>query len=204
MARAAWAVVAVGALVISYVACQNTWRGLKQDARENAALARQKAQDANLDETARAVGEHARAAAERAGEGLKKMADNLRPRDEAGAKKEAAPTAAATATSGTRSAAAREVDEAIGKAAAKARESGDEIAHEVKGAAVHVEVARALAADTTIDASHVHVEADEAARTVVLRGSVPDAHQRAAAERIAAAHAAGYQVRNELAAIPAP
>jgi hypothetical protein len=60
----------------------------------------------------------------------------------------------------------------------------------------------ARASDTTIDASHVDVQADDQARTIVLRGSVPDAGQRTTVERIAAAHAAGYQIRNELATIP--
>jgi hypothetical protein len=198
MARAAWAVAVVGALVISYVACENTWRGLRQDARQNAALAKQKARDAGLDDTARNVGEKARAAAERASEGIKKMAEDLRPKDEV------APAATATPTSGTRSRAAREVDEASGKTAAKARELSEEVMQEVKGAAVHLRVEKALASDTTIDASHVEVAADEAKRTIVLRGSVRDTQQRAAAERVAAAFAPGYHVRNELATIPAP
>jgi osmotically-inducible protein OsmY len=201
MARAAWAVVGVGVLVISYVACQNTWRGMKQDARENAALAKQKAQDVDLGDTARNVRDEAREAARQAGDGLKKMADKLRPGDEVAPPADVAPTSAPSANGERPS--SREVDDAIGKVAAKTKETGEEIGGRLKSAAVHLEVEKALARETGLDASRIDVEADEETRTIVLRGSVPDEAQKASAGRIAAERAPGYEIRNELAAVPA-
>jgi hypothetical protein len=183
MARAAWAVVAVGALVVSYVACQNTWRGMRQDTRENAALAKQKAQEAHLDEKARAAGDEVREAARKAGDELKKVAGKLKDKDE---DEVSAPEPNRSAPSN----AAREVNEAVGKVAAKTQE-----------AAVLFEVKKALSGDKSVDASRIDVDVDDATRTVVLRGSVPDAGQKAAAARIAAARAGDYEVRNELAVI---
>jgi osmotically-inducible protein OsmY len=195
MARATWAIVAVGALVVSYVACENTWRGLRQDTEENTAIAKQKARDAHLDDKARAVGADVKDAARKAGDEIKKVAGNLKSRDDAPAAQPSASGAAPSTTS-------REVNDAIGKVAAKARETGEDIAAEVHGAAVHLEVDKALTRETSLDSSHIDVDVKDETRTIVLRGSVPNAAQKVAAERIATEHAHGYQVRNELATIP--
>jgi two-component system response regulator HydG len=56
----------------------------------------------------------------------------------------------------------------------------------------------ALMADAAIDASTIDVDTDENTKTVTLKGSVPNAAQKASAERIAKDKAEGYRVRNLL------
>lgn len=62
----------------------------------------------------------------------------------------------------------------------------------------HADVKAALMADDDIDASRIDVDVQAGTKTVVLRGTVPDARQKTAAERIARDKAQGYTVRNEL------
>ena len=49
-----------------------------------------------------------------------------------------------------------------------------------------------------IDASHIEVDTDANTRTVTLKGTVPTAAQRTAAERVARQDAPGYTIRNLL------
>lgn len=65
-------------------------------------------------------------------------------------------------------------------------------------AATTTSVKSALMADKSVDASHIDVDTDGAAKIVTLKGRVPSDGQRAAAERIARAKADGYTVVNEL------
>jgi hypothetical protein len=58
-------------LMFSWVACDDTWSGLKKDTKENTAVAKEKAKDAHLDETAKEVAAKAKAVAVAAGEELK-------------------------------------------------------------------------------------------------------------------------------------
>ena len=51
-------------------------------------------------------------------------------------------------------------------------------------------------------ASHIDVDTDNDSHTVTLRGSVPTAAQKAAAGQIAARHAAGYRIKNDLRVVP--
>jgi osmotically-inducible protein OsmY len=60
-----------------------------------------------------------------------------------------------------------------------------------------------MAADD-VDASAIDVDTDEATKTVTLRGTVPAAGQKAAAERIAREKAEGYTVRSQLKVARAP
>ena len=90
----------------------------------------------------------------------------------------------------------------VGNAAEKA---GDAVAGAAKdaGAAMHagkqtLDVKTALMADAAIDASRIDVDTDEKTKTVTLKGSVPNAAQKASAERIAKDKAEGYKVRNML------
>jgi osmotically-inducible protein OsmY len=90
----------------------------------------------------------------------------------------------------------------VGNAAAKA---GDAVAGAAKdaGSAVHagkqtLDVKSALLADASVDATHIDVDTDDATKTVTLKGTVPNAAQKAAAERIARDKAAGYKIRNTL------
>jgi hypothetical protein len=104
-------------------------------------------------------------------------------------------------------AAAREVGREVQAEAAHAAEQAAEKTSEaLTGAAQQAEAAgrtlkvkTGLTASTEVDASRIDVDSDGPSRTVVLRGSVPTAAQRAAAETLAIANADGWAVRNELA-----
>jgi osmotically-inducible protein OsmY len=61
-----------------------------------------------------------------------------------------------------------------------------------------MDVKAALMADKGIDASHINVDTDIKTQTVILKGSVPTAEQKTAAEKLAAAKAVGYKVVNHL------
>lgn len=61
-----------------------------------------------------------------------------------------------------------------------------------------VELSEALRVDKNLDASNIRVDVDSANKTVVLRGTVPKASNRVAAEVIAKRHAANYKVVNQL------
>ena len=52
--------------------------------------------------------------------------------------------------------------------------------------------------DKSIDASHIDVDTDANTKTVTLKGTVPTAAQKAAAETVAREKAVGYQVHNLL------
>ena len=99
-------------------------------------------------------------------------------------------------------AAIKEAGRDVGNAAERA---GDAVAGAAKdaGATAHaakqtLDVKTALMADSAIDASRIDVDTDEKTKTVTLKGSVPNAAQKASAERIAKDKAEGYRVRNML------
>ena len=99
-------------------------------------------------------------------------------------------------------AAIKEAGRDVGNAAEKA---GDKVAGAAKevGAGAHaakqtLDVKTALMADASVDASKIDVDTDESTKTVTLKGSVPNAAQKATAERIAKDKAEGYKVRNML------
>jgi predicted small secreted protein len=99
-------------------------------------------------------------------------------------------------------AAIKEAGRDVGDAAEKA---GDAVAGAATdaGAAMHagkqtLDVKTALMADSAIDASKIDVDTDENTKTVTLKGTVPNAAQKASAERIAKDKAEGYKVRNLL------
>jgi osmotically-inducible protein OsmY len=192
MSRTGTALLAVVFVTASWYACQNTWRGLRQDTVENVALVQQKAQEKDLGGTAQAVADEAREVASAAREGIQDAVDRVRGTDEA-------PAANAPAPQGEKDRSARrEAEEAAGKVGAFAREAGSEIASEARGATVHLDVKQALFREKALDSSNINVDVDDETRTVVLKGSVPTAPQRALAERVAQAHRRGFAVRNEL------
>ncbi len=130
--------------------------------------------------------------------------------NEAKAREESRDAAAASREAGAEAkeegreagAAIKEAGRDVGNAAERA---GDAVAGAAKdaGAAIHagkqtLDVKTALMADTAIDASRIDVDTDEKTKTVTLKGSVPNAAQKASAERIAKAKAEGYKVRNML------
>lgn len=99
-------------------------------------------------------------------------------------------------------AAIKEAGRDVGNAAERA---GDAVAGAAKdaGATVHaakqtLDVKTALMADTAIDASRIDVDTDDKTKTVTLKGTVPNAAQKASAERIARDKAEGYKVKNML------
>jgi osmotically-inducible protein OsmY len=144
--------------------CDNTAQGVKQDAKENEAKARE--------EAAEAKAETADERAEMKQEG----------REAGGAIREAGRDVGAAA-------------ERAGDAAAGAAKDAGATMHAGKQT---LDVKTALMADKAIDASRIDVDTDENTKTVTLKGSVPNAAQRASAERIAKAKAEGYKVRNNL------
>jgi len=130
--------------------------------------------------------------------------------NEAKAREESQDAAAAGREAGAEvKEAGREAGEAIKEAGRDvgdaAEKAGDAVAGAAKdaGAAVHagkqtLDVKTALMADSAIDASRIDVDTDENTKTVTLKGSVPNAAQKASAERIAKDKAEGYKVRNLL------
>jgi hyperosmotically inducible protein len=112
--------------------------------------------------------------------------------DTAKAREEAAEAKAETADE--RAEAKQEGKEAAGDVKGAAQKAGDAIV----GAKQTLDVKTALMADTTIDASHIDVDTDDATKTVTLKGTVPSAAQKASAEKVARAKAEGYKIRNLL------
>jgi osmotically-inducible protein OsmY len=90
--------------------------------------------------------------------------------------------------------AADAANRAVDKAGDAAGQAGDAI-HAAKQT---FDVKAALTADTMIDASHIDVDTDDDTRTVTLKGTVPTAEQKSAAERIAREKAEGYTISNQL------
>jgi len=164
----------VGGLAVLSFACQNTAQGAKKDAEENAEKARQEAYEAK--ESAKEASKDAAQAAREAGRDIKEESKDVGD-----------------------------------KVAQGARDVGDKAAAGMKDAAAAVDAAKqtvdvkgSLIADSSIDASHIDVDTDRETKTVTLKGSVPTAAQRAAAERIARDKAEGYRVRNQLKVVANP
>ncbi len=150
-------------------ACQNTARGVAQDAQENAAKAREASQDAK--ESAQRAAQDAKEAAEHAADATRNAANEAIDRTKAVSNEaEQRVKDAATGTAGTLDAAAQTV-----------------------------QIKTALMADKNVDAGGIDVDTDSATKTVTLNGHVPTALQKTAAERIAKAKAPDYKVVNRLA-----
>ena len=110
----------------------------------------------------------------------------------------------------------KESQDAAHKIGEKAKEVGGKVAEGAKGATEEikdaakqvgsdvgamkqtVDVKAALMLDKSIDASNIDVDTDADTKTVTLKGTVPSAAQKAAAERVAWDKAEGYKVRNLL------
>jgi osmotically-inducible protein OsmY/predicted small secreted protein len=80
----------------------------------------------------------------------------------------------------------------------KIKEGAKDIGTELGASKQTLDVKAALMADKNIDASHIDVDSDASTRTVSLKGTVPTAAQKAAAEKVARDKADGYSVRNLL------
>jgi osmotically-inducible protein OsmY len=88
--------------------------------------------------------------------------------------------------------------DAAGRAADKAGDAATSAGGAIDAAKQTFDVKAALTADTTIDASHIDVDTSHDTQTVTLKGTVPTAAQKTAAERIAREKAEGYRIVNDL------
>jgi hyperosmotically inducible periplasmic protein len=83
------------------------------------------------------------------------------------------------------------------------KQDTEKVAEKTSAATQTVDVKSALIADGRVDASGVNVDTNAETRTVVLKGTVPSAEQRATAEAIARDKAEGYKIVNQLTVAPA-
>jgi hypothetical protein len=90
------------------------------------------------------------------------------------------------------------VQEKTEKAAEVVTAAVKEAGHEIKAKTLALDVKATLMADKGVDASHVHVESDDEAKTLTLTGSVPTPAQKEAAGSIAKTKSGDYRVRNLL------
>ena len=93
------------------------------------------------------------------------------------------------------------VADAAKDAGAKIQEGAKEVGAEVGVQKQVLDVKAALMADKAIDASRIDVDGDAATKTVTLKGTVPSAGQKAAAEKLAREKAEGYKIRNLLTVV---
>jgi osmotically-inducible protein OsmY len=105
----------------------------------------------------------------------------------------------------TDSEAARDGTRAVGQASDAVKDTGSAIGEAVMDggraadAAVEtMDVKTALIADSRIDSGGINVDTDHVTKTVTLKGHVPTAAQKTAAEEIAVKKAVGYRVENKL------
>lgn len=92
------------------------------------------------------------------------------------------------------------VEEKTEKAAEAVTSAVKEAGREIKEKTLALDVKATLMADQRVDASRVHVESDDEARTLTLTGSVPTAAQKEVAGAIARSKSRDYRVRNLLTA----
>jgi osmotically-inducible protein OsmY len=78
------------------------------------------------------------------------------------------------------------------------KQDSEKIAEKTGAAANTVDVKSALIADGRVDASNINVDTSASTKTVVLKGTVPNAQQRTTAEAIARDNAEGYTITNQL------
>jgi len=86
----------------------------------------------------------------------------------------------------------------------EAKPAAKEVGEAVDATKQHLDVKAALLADKAVDASHIDIDVNKEAKILYLRGTVPTAAQKAAAERIARDKADGFVVRNELTVMAVP
>jgi len=133
------------------------------------------------------AGEKIKEGAEKTGEAIKDAAQDVKEKVKPAAKdakREAKPVA-------------KEVGEKVKEGAQKTGEALDATKQ-------HLDVKAALLADKNVDASHIDIDVNKDAKVLYLRGTVPSAAQKAAAERIARDKADGFVVRNELTVMAVP
>ena len=160
-------------------ACSNTARGIQEDTAQNT----EKAREASADATAAAerASADAKVKSEKAAESTKDAAEKAADATKTGLDK----AADATKTG-------------IDRAADATREAAHTTAQAMNGAQQTMQVKMALMSDKSVDASGIDVETNETTRTVTLKGHVPSAAQKSAANRIAKNKSPDYTVVNNL------
>ena len=93
---------------------------------------------------------------------------------------------------------AKDVKDAASDLAKKAEGAAENLAPKVDAAKQVADVKLALMADPNVDGSKIDVDAEESTKTIHLKGTVPTAAQKTAAERIARQKAEGWKVHNML------
>jgi osmotically-inducible protein OsmY len=181
------ATIGLAVLAMATPGCDDTAKGVKKDAEENAEAAKPYV-DAAAEKTKEALKDAAAAAkpaAEKAGEELKELGDKaVEGAKDLGEKAEHTADKASDKT-----------EHGAEKAGDKAADAGDAMS----AAAQTTIVKAALLADKDVDASHIDVDTEAATRTVMLKGTVPSAAQKTTAERIAKSKVSkGYSVHNML------
>ena len=83
------------------------------------------------------------------------------------------------------------------------KQDTEKVAEKTAAASNTVDVKSALIADGRVDASAINVDTNSETKTVVLKGAVPSAEQKATAEAIARDKAEGYKIINNLTVAPA-
>ena len=159
---------ALGLALAFAPACRNTAEGVKEDVRLNTEEARDGAQ------TAAGASE---GTARKIGAEAKETGSAIGQ--------------AAKEVGGTVADGAKEVAGAV-------KEGAKDVAADVGAGKQTVDIKAALMAAKGIDSSHIDVGTDADTRTVTLKGTVPTAAQRTAAESVAREKAGGYRIRNLL------
>jgi osmotically-inducible protein OsmY len=188
----------IATLALVTLGCENTAKGVKQDTEKNAEAAKpyvdaaaEKAKQ-KLNEAA----ENAKPAAEKAGEKLKELGDKaVEGAKELGDKAaEGAHKAGEKVKEG-----ADKAGDKTASGAEKAEDKTSGVGDTLSAAKQTTVVKAALMVDKNVDSSHIDVDTDADTKTVMLKGTVPTAAQKTAAERIARAKVSkGYSVHNML------
>jgi hyperosmotically inducible periplasmic protein len=144
-----------------FAACQNTARGVEEDAERNTAEAKEEAREANAE-----VKEEAREAT-------------------AGIKEEAREAGAAA-------------DRAGDRVAQESKDATRSVGATLDAAAQTMQIKTALIDADNLDAGSIDVDTNGDTKTVTLKGHVPTAAQKTAAERIAKEKAPDYRVVNNI------
>lgn len=190
--------IGVAVLALTTLGCDDTARGVKKDAEENAEAAKpyvdaaaEKAKE-KLQDAAEAAGP----AAEEAGEKLKELGGKaMEGARDLGEKAADGARRAGDKVEDAADRAGDETERGAEKAGEKAEGAGDVLS----AAAQTTMVKAALMADKDVDSSRIDVDTEAATRTVMLKGTVPTAAQRTTAERIAKSKVSkGYSVHNML------
>jgi osmotically-inducible protein OsmY len=94
--------------------------------------------------------------------------------------------------------AGQSMERAGDRASQEAKDATQSVGATLDAAAQTMQIKTALIDADNLDANDINVDTDAATKTVTLKGHVPTASQKAAAERIAKEKAPGYTVSNML------